>query len=178
MIRNRIVLPILIVVVGAIIAVVATTSSGAKTTFKSSAPAASSISLHQTRVGKALVDAQGRTLYLFAGDRPSTSRLSAAGRSVWPPFTSNSVPAAVGGATAGAIGRIAATKQVTYNGHPLYYYVGDHAPGQIAGQGLNEFGARWYVLSSPGAAITIAAASSTSQAATSSSTSGGGGYGY
>lgn len=43
---------------------------------------------------------------------------------------------------------------VTYNGHPLYYFVGDRNAGQTAGQGLNQFGARWYVLSTAGAAIT------------------------
>ncbi len=175
--RYRFLLPVLVVAVVAIIAVVASTSSGAKKTFQSSAPAGSAVSLRQTGVGKALVDARGRTLYLFAADKPNVSRLSAAGQSVWPPFTSNTVPSAVGGTTAGAIGRIAATKQITYNGHPLYYYVGDHQPGQIAGQGLNQFGARWYALSSSGAAITSTPSSgSAAPAASSSSTSGG--YGY
>jgi predicted lipoprotein with Yx(FWY)xxD motif len=59
-------------------------------------------------------------------------------------------PAAAGGARAGEIGTVAGaagTAQVTYNGHPLYYFVGDRKPGQTAGQGLNQFGARWYVLS-------------------------------
>jgi predicted lipoprotein with Yx(FWY)xxD motif len=100
-----------------------------------------------------VVDAKGRTLYLFAGDKPNLSRLSAAGQAVWPPFTSTSLPAAAGRASAGHIATIAASKQVTYDEHPLYYYVGDRHPGQTAGQGLNEFGARWYVVSGGGAAI-------------------------
>jgi hypothetical protein len=63
---------------------------------------------------------------------------------------------------------------VTYNGHPVYYFVGDHNPGQTAGQGLNEFGARWYVLSPAGTAITAAPKPNTSG----SSTGGASAYGY
>jgi predicted lipoprotein with Yx(FWY)xxD motif len=88
MTRNRLSLPILIVAVLAIIAVIAATSGGAKKTSRQTAAAGSAISLAQTPAGKALVDANGRTLYLFAGDMPGVSRLSAAGRAVWPPFTS------------------------------------------------------------------------------------------
>lgn len=74
---------------------------------------------------------------------------------------------------AGDIGATAAG-QVTYSGHPLYYFVGDHNAGQTAGQGLNEFGARWYVLSTSGAAITSAPKPS----AQGTSTGGGAVFGY
>ena len=66
-------------------------------------------------------------------------------------------------ATSGAVaGRIATVTQaggaaqVTYKGHPLYYYVGDRSPGQTSGQGLNQFGALWYVLGPGGNAVTSA----------------------
>ncbi|MGH2886727.1 MAG: hypothetical protein ACRDPA_29225, partial [Solirubrobacteraceae bacterium] len=52
------------------------------------------------------------------------------------------------------IGTIPGSGQVTYDGHPVYYYVGDQTAGQTTGQGLNQFGARWYALSAPGRAIT------------------------
>jgi predicted lipoprotein with Yx(FWY)xxD motif len=179
MTRNRLPLPILVLAIFAIVAVIAATSGGTKKVPQRTVAPGLAISLSQTPVGKALVDANGRTLYLFAGDKPNVSRLSAAGQAVWPPFTSTTLPAATGGASAGHIGTIAASKQITYNGHPLYYYVGDRHPGQTAGQGLNQFGARWYVLSGAGAAITSAASGgSAAQSGTSASGGGGAGYGY
>ena len=104
------------------------------------------------------------------------STLSAAGRAVWPPFTSATKPQASGGAAGAQIGTIAGTGQVTYNGHPLYYFVGDQKPGQTAGQGLNEFGALWYVLSPRGNAV-VPAPKSTPAGGGSSST-GASTYGY
>jgi predicted lipoprotein with Yx(FWY)xxD motif len=153
MTRKRLSLPIVMVAIVAIVAVIAATSGGAQKSTPRP-PANAAISIAQTPIGKTLVDASGRTLYLFEGDRPHVSLLSAAGRAVWPPFTSSTLPAATGGVSAAQIATIAGTGQVTYNGHPLYYYVGDQHSGQIAGQGLNQFGARWYVLSASGAAIT------------------------
>ena len=164
-----------VVVAAAIAAAIATTGTSAK-----KAPqvaATSALSIRQTALGRTLTDASGRALYLFAGDKPNVSRLSAAGRAFWPPFTSSSHPAATGGAVAGKIGTVTnatSTGQVTYNGHPLYYFVGDHNPGQTTGQGLNQFGARWYVLSPAGAAIT----SAPNAGASSQPTGGGSAYGY
>jgi predicted lipoprotein with Yx(FWY)xxD motif len=166
--RARLTVPILaVVVIAAIIAVFVATSGGTTNAAPSSSPA---VSLNSTALGSVLVDAKGRTLYLFEGDRPNVSTLSAAGRAIWPPFTAKTKPAAMAGANAALIGTIPATGQLTYNGHPLYYYVGDQQSGQTAGQGLNQFGARWYVLSAAGSAITSTAAS------TGQST--GGTYGY
>jgi predicted lipoprotein with Yx(FWY)xxD motif len=125
-------------------------------------PADSAISLKQTSVGEVLTDAQGHTLYLFEGDRRNVSTLSAAGRGVWPPFTAAALPRAADGVTASRVARVAGATsgraQVTYDGHPLYYYVGDHAPGQTRGQGLKEFGARWYVVNRTGKAVLSAPA--------------------
>ena len=175
MIRNRLALPVVIVVILAIVGVITATSGGST---KAAQPAASAISVAQTQVGKALVDANGRTLYLFAADKPDVSRLSNAGKAIWPPFTSATPPIATGGASAAHIGMISSSKQITYNGHPLYYYAGDHQSGQIAGQGLSEFGARWYVLSAAGAAITASAPSGSASQSGSNSTGGGASYGY
>lgn len=176
MTRTRLSLPIVAVIVAAaIVAIIATTGSSAK---KGPAVAANSaLSVQQTPLGKTLTDANGRALYLFAADKPNVSTLSPAGRAFWPPFTATIKPSANGGAVAGKIGTATGTTgatQVTYNGHPLYYFVGDHSPGQTSGQGLNQFGARWYVLSPAGAGITSAPQPS----APSSSTGGGSSYGY
>jgi predicted lipoprotein with Yx(FWY)xxD motif len=124
----------------------------------------SAIAIRSTSLGKTLVDANGRTLYLFKGDRDGVSTLSAAGAAVWPRFVSAGHLKAEGGARAALIGTTTSrsgVKQVTYAGHPLYYYVGDSQPGSTRGQGLNEFGALWYVLGPSGNAITHAPSTST-----------------
>jgi predicted lipoprotein with Yx(FWY)xxD motif len=164
------------VVVAAAVAVIVATSGASTTKPRSTVAAASAISVKQTSLGPTLVDANGRTLYLFEADRPNVSTLSAAGQAIWPPLTATTTPRALSGATAGRIGTVTQTgggAQVTYNGHPLYYYVGDHSPGQTNGQGLNQFGALWYVLGPGGNAVT-SAPSSPAPASGSGSSS----YGY
>lgn len=183
MIRSRVTIPLLVIVIAAAIGIFVATSGGGTKTAEGTIAPGSAISLAQTSLGKMLVDANGRTLYLFEGDRPNVSTLSAAGRAIWPPFTSTVKPAAAGGAIASQIGTLAGaggTTQVTYNGHPLYYYVGDQKPGQTAGQGLNQFGGLWYVLSAQGQAITSAGSSAASggSAGTGSSAGAGSSYGY
>jgi predicted lipoprotein with Yx(FWY)xxD motif len=124
----------------------------------------SAIAIRSTSLGKTLVDANGRTLYLFKGDRPGVSTLSAAGSAVWPRFVSAGHVKAEGAARAALIGTTTSpsgVRQLTYAGHPLYYYVGDSSPGSTRGQGLNQFGALWYVLGSTGNAITHAPSTST-----------------
>ena len=174
--RTRLSLPIVAVIVAAaIVAVIVAAGSSAK---KAPAIAANSaLAVRQTSVGRTLTDANGRALYLFAADKPNLSTLSAAGRAFWPPFTGAAKPAATGGAVAGKIGTVTGgtgVPQVTYNGHPLYYFIGDRSAGQTAGQGLNQFGARWYVLAPSGAAITAVPKAG----ASSPSTGGGSAYGY
>jgi predicted lipoprotein with Yx(FWY)xxD motif len=123
-------------------------AAAAKTTTPKSA-----IEVRSTRLGKILVDAKGRTLYLFEADRRNMSNCSGACLSIWPPLTSGTKPQAGAGARAAKIATITANgrkRQVTYNGHPLYFYAGDQKPGDTTGQGLNQFGAEWYVLAPTG----------------------------
>lgn len=129
------------------------------------------------KLGKILVDAHGRTLYLFEKDSGGRSFCAGSCASVWPPLTVNGTPTPGGGVSASALGTTSrgGKTQVTYHGHPLYYYVSDSGPGQVGGQGLTQFGALWYVISPEGHAITNGAGSQSS--AGSSSSSGGGGYG-
>lgn len=176
--RARVLTPAaLLVLVAAVVALFVATSGGSTKAAQSAASGASAISVKQTALGPTLVDGSGRTLYLFEGDRPNVSTLSAAGRGVWPPVTSATNPQASNGAAAASIGTIAGTRQVTYNGHPLYYFVGDQRPGQTAGQGLNEFGALWYVLSPNGNAV-VSAAKSAPAGGGGSSSAGTSNYGY
>lgn len=116
------------------------------------------VAVRQTALGKVLVGANGHTLYLFLADRPNRSNLSSAGLNVWPAFTASSTPRVTAGASRSKVRAIAthAGRQVTYAGHPLYYFVGDQKAGSTTGQGLLEFGARWYVVSPAGNAITTA----------------------
>jgi predicted lipoprotein with Yx(FWY)xxD motif len=148
--------------VAAVVAVVVATSGASTNTTAHSVAGGSAVSVRQTSLGPTLVDANGRTLYLFEADKPNVSTLSAAGQAIWPPFTSSTTPRALGGAIAGRIGMIrhaGGPAQVTYNGHPLYYYVADNGPGQTRGQGLDQFGALWYVLAANGNAVTSAPSS-------------------
>ena len=161
------------VAVVAIAAVVLAAGGSAKT---HQVAGGSAVNVKNTSLGSTLVDANGRTLYLFVGDKRNLSTLSAAGRAVWPPFTAVGKVKAEGAAQAAKLGTTTtAVKQVTYNGHPLYYYVGDHTAGDTKGQNLNEFGALWFVLTPNGRANKNSAAPSNPAPAAPTTTSG---YGY
>lgn len=165
--------PFVVLALGAVVAIVfAVSASGTKKpAARAATPPQSAVSVKSTPLGNVLVDGSGRTLYLFQADKPNVSTLSPAGLNVWPAFTVRAKPQAGSGASAAGIGTIttAGRTQATYNGHPLYYYVGDHAPGDVNGQGLNQFGALWYVVGTNGAAVTSTASSSTGSS---------GAYGY
>jgi len=103
--------------------------------------------------GKLLADGQGRALYLFTADKSSTSTCTGACASAWPPVTASAMPMAGGGVSQSLLGttkRADGTEQVTYNGHPLYYFAADTGAGMVKGQGSKEFGAGWYVLNAKG----------------------------
>ncbi|MDQ3865930.1 MAG: hypothetical protein M3304_03750 [Actinomycetota bacterium] len=111
------------------------------------------IAVASSSLGRILVDGQGRTLYLFEKDTGTTSTCSGGCASSWPPVTTSGAPKASKGAVAAKLAtskRSDGTLQVTYNGHPLYLYAGDSKPGQTNGEGLDQFGAEWYVLSPAG----------------------------
>jgi predicted lipoprotein with Yx(FWY)xxD motif len=107
-------------------------------------------------LGKIIVDATGRTLYDFVIDKGTTSVCYSACASLWPPYTTSGRPVAGKGVMAKLIGttkRRDGASEVTYAGHPLYYYAPDRARGQITGQALNQFGAPWYALAPSGTEI-------------------------
>lgn len=106
-----------------------------------------------SQLGTILVDGHGRTLYLFEKDQGSMSSCYGGCARLWPVLTTSGLPRATGGASASLLdttSRTDGTKQVTYHGHPLYYYVTDTQPGQITGEGLVQFGGGWDVLSPQG----------------------------
>jgi predicted lipoprotein with Yx(FWY)xxD motif len=114
------------------------------------------VSVRSSGLGKILVDSQGRSLYLFEKDTGTKSTCSSACAAAWPPFTTSGKPKAGSGVTASLLGtstRSDGKTQVTYNGHPLYYYAGDQKAGDTNGQNLDQFGAEWYVLSPAGKKI-------------------------
>jgi predicted lipoprotein with Yx(FWY)xxD motif len=122
-----------------------------------------------------LTDSSGRSLYLWVPDTTTMSMCSGACATYWPPLATDGAPTAGPGVTAsdlGTISRSDGTKQVTYAGHPLYYFAGDKAAGQTKGEGSNGFGAPWYLVAPSGQQITSLHAAS---APSSSSASNGGG---
>jgi predicted lipoprotein with Yx(FWY)xxD motif len=117
------------------------------------------------RDGTYLTDASGRALYMWVGDDPGKSNCSSDCARAWPPVVtaSASAPRASGDArpaNLGTITRSDGAKQVTYKGHPLYYFVVDSGPGTTKGQGSSSFGARWWLVAPSGAAITVNGSSS------------------
>lgn len=133
-------------------------SSGGGAGTASSTPSAAKVAVAKSgSLGQILVDGAGRSLYLFEKDKGSTSNCSGDCAKVWPPFTSSGPATAGTGAMSSLLGTTSRTDrstQVTYHGHPLYYYVSDGSKaGSTAGQGLNQFGAGWYVLSPAGSKV-------------------------
>jgi predicted lipoprotein with Yx(FWY)xxD motif len=108
-------------------------------------------------LGTILVDSQGRTIYLFQKDTGTKSACSGDCAVDWPPVTTTGKATVGGGLSTSKVGttkRPDGTTQITYNGHPLYLFEGDHGAGDANGQGLNAFGAAWYGLSPAGNEIT------------------------
>src|SRR5256886_9258106 len=112
------------------------------------------------KLGQILVDEKGLTLYLFVADTGTASTCYTSCANVWPPLLTDGTPQAGTGADASLLGTTTRTDgkvEVTYAGHPLYYFVQDKAPGDITGQGINGFGGLWWVVSPAGAAISTKA---------------------
>jgi predicted lipoprotein with Yx(FWY)xxD motif len=107
----------------------------------------------KSRLGTILVDSKGITLYDFVKDKGTTSTCYGACAALWPPLFTKGKPIAGPGVRASLLGttkRKDGKLEVTYKGHPLYYFVTDRKPGQTTGQGVNQFGAPWWVLSPAG----------------------------
>ncbi len=114
------------------------------------------VKIARTPLGRILVDSKGITLYDFVKDKGTTSSCYGACAALWPPLTTKGKPIAGPGIRASLLGttkRKDGKLEVTYNRHPLYYFVTDRKRGQTTGQGVNQFGAPWWVLSPAGKEI-------------------------
>jgi predicted lipoprotein with Yx(FWY)xxD motif len=114
--------------------------------------------------GTFLIDGSGRAVYLWVKDTGDASTCSGACAGAWPPVTATGTVTAAGSASASDLGTITrsdGTKQVTYDGHPLYYYAGDSGGGMASGQGSDSFGAKWWLVSPSGSDVTASVSSFT-----------------
>ena len=160
----------------------ASSSSSSATTPATSAPAAggsssapaasggSTVNMTTINGTAVLTNSAGKTLYWFAPDTSTASKCTGSCATYWPPVTG---PVTAGSGVTGTLSTITrsdGTMQATYDGHPLYTYVGDTAAGQAKGNGLNLSGGLWYEMTVSGAKPAVATGTSSS--------GGGGGYGY
>ena len=117
----------------------------------------SGLTLRSSQYGKVIFASNNRVLYLFGADHSGTSTCYGVCASAWPPLLSKGTVPSVGpGLNARLLGTTRRTDgsfQVTYAGHPLYRFVQDTKPGQANGQGLDVYGAEWYVLSPAGTKV-------------------------
>jgi predicted lipoprotein with Yx(FWY)xxD motif len=115
----------------------------------------STISLRTTAVGKVLVAANGRTLYLFTADKGKKSTCYGQCAGFWPPLFAAKPTVGAGLKTSklGTTKRRDGKLQVTYAGHPLYFFAQDKKAGQVNGQGFVHFGGTWWVVSAAGVSI-------------------------
>ena len=139
-----------------------TSSSSTATATPSASPAASpaatsaTIAVATSKLGQILVDGKGITLYLFVADTGTASTCYTSCATLWPPVITTGAPQAGAGADAMLLGTTTRTDgkiEVTYAGHPLYYFVQDKSAGDTTGQGVNGFGGLWWVVSPSGTAI-------------------------
>lgn len=144
----------LVLTIGAIVAAMSLSYGLASASASSSsASAGTKVAVASSKLGRILVDARGRTLYLFAKDTSGKSACAGACATYWPPLIASGKPRAGAGAKQSLLGttrRADGRLQVTYRHHPLYRYVGDATKGQTKGQGLDLSGGKWWVLSPAG----------------------------
>jgi predicted lipoprotein with Yx(FWY)xxD motif len=147
--RPTALLAVLVVTVAALASLTAIASSA------TSKPA--TVKTGTSSLGRIVVDGQSHTLYVFQKDKGAKSACSGACAQNWPPLLTKGAPKAGPDAKASLLGttkRADGTTQVTYNKHPLYRFKGDaNKVGATKGQGLDAFGAEWYVVGTNGKKI-------------------------
>jgi predicted lipoprotein with Yx(FWY)xxD motif len=137
----------------------ATTSTASSASATSSAAPGGAVvtTKHDKKLGTILAAGPKKlTVYLFEADKGSTSNCSGPCPSAWPPVTASGTPTASGqalGSDLGTIKRSDGTTQITYKGHPLYFFIKDKDSGDAYGEGNKAFGADWYVLAPSGKKI-------------------------
>jgi predicted lipoprotein with Yx(FWY)xxD motif len=140
----------------AVLALVVAVASLAAVSASATVTRGMKVKVRATSLGRIVVDAGGRSLYLFEKDTKDKSACYGQCATYWPPLLTHGKPIAGAGVKARLLGvtsRKDGTRQVTYAGHPLYRYVLDSKPGQTAGEGSKLFGAGWDVLAPSGKKI-------------------------
>jgi predicted lipoprotein with Yx(FWY)xxD motif len=130
----------------------ASAPSGAGTTASAKANGVK-VSLAKVSFGKVLTGPNGHTVYLFLKDKGPKSQCNGKCASVWAPLQTSGKPQAGSSLKASLLAtskRKDGTTQITYGGHPLYYYEDDKKPGMTKGEGSKEFGAEWYAVGANG----------------------------
>jgi predicted lipoprotein with Yx(FWY)xxD motif len=125
------------------------------------------ITTAKSSAGTVLTSGSGRAVYLWAKDTGDMSNCTGACAGAWPPVTTTGAATATGSAKASDIGTVTrsdGTKQVTYDGHPLYYFAGDSGSGTASGQGSDAFGAKWWLVAPAGSDVTASVSSFTADA--------------
>jgi len=134
----------LVVVVAAVAGLVASA--------RAAPDSAARLSVRSTEYGKAVFGPSGKVVYVFGADRGSTSRCYGVCATAWPPLLTSAAPLAGSGVEAKLLGtakRRNGTLQVTYNGHPLYYYSADKV-GKVMCQHANMHGGLWLIIKPTG----------------------------
>src|SRR5919202_1812166 len=139
----------------ALIAVLAAVTAGGAMAAGGTAPGSASVSVRSSAYGPILFDGRGKALYIFTKDKVGSGRslCSGACAAAWPPFVVRGAVTAGKGARRsllGTIRRADGSRQVTYAGRPLYYYVGDNKPGEVRCQNVLEYGGLWLVFRGTG----------------------------
>ena len=154
----------------------ATSSPAAGNSGNAAAASSTVISSASSSAGPVLINGSGRAVYVWAKDTKDMSACTGACASAWPPVqATGKVTAALSAVSSdlGTITRSDGTKQVTYDGHPLYYFSGDSGAGQANGQGSDNFGAEWWLVAPSGADVTASVTSFTPSGGASTSAGGG-----
>lgn len=149
--------------VAAAVAVIASRSSSHEAAPQAAGATGASVRVADSRLGRILVDARGRTLYLYIKDSGTHSACEGACARVWPPATVHGTPTAGPGLVVAKLTttqRADRRRQLVYNGHPLYTLSSDVRPGEISGEG---FLGTWYVISAAGNRIGKLTSSSSSE---------------
>jgi predicted lipoprotein with Yx(FWY)xxD motif len=114
------------------------------------------VTLRATPLGRVLAGGNGHALYRFLNDTGKTSRCNGACVTFWPPLIATGKTSAGAGVRQSLLGttrRKDGRLQVTYAGHPLYYFSQDAASGKVEGEGISAYGGRWYAVSATGAVV-------------------------
>ncbi|MFF3172228.1 hypothetical protein ACFVQ0_06370 [Streptomyces sp. NPDC057900] len=151
--------------------------AAAATSPSASRSPAPTVSLRKGTYGRTLVNEKKMTLYVFDKDTRNKSECNGDCAKAWPPLLDKETPTAGTGVSSKLLKtttRSDGKMQVTYNGHPLYLFKEDKKAGDAKGQGVDAFGAKWYVINAKGKQVTTAPTPKPSSSGSSSSGTGNG----